>query len=1070
MKAERWQHIERLYHAALERDGDERASFLAEACSGDASLLGEVERLLAANERADSFLDTPALELEAKKLAAERSTSSLGIRINQVLGSYVVLSHLGAGGMGEVWRARDTRLDREVAIKVLPASLANDVDRLRRFEQEARATSALNHPNILTIYDIGKHEGVPFIVAELLEGAELREQLKDGPLQIRRSAEIARQIVEGLEAAHEKGIIHRDLKPENIFVTKSGRVKILDFGIAKLAAPKPKEVDLEAPTKIPMTNPGMIMGTVGYMSPEQVRGREVDHRSDLFSFGVILYEMLTGRRAFRGDSAIEVMSAILKEEPPEISLVNSKVPPQLERIVRRCLEKQPEQRFQTASDLSFALDALSPPSGSPANSVAEMPARNAGGFVSQLLARRYKIIIPALLIILGLAYLLSTWRPFQQGMPQPSAKAMPWYEIGTQALRDGSYYQASEHLQQAIHFDRQFSLAHARLAEALAELDYSDESKNELLIVSSQVSDRSRLTAFDRLTLEAIQYTAVRNLPAAIESYTKMIEIAPDAERPHAYLDLGRAYEKNHEPDKAIESFLNALKYDPQLPTAHLWLGIIYGQRQKDLDKANDSFKRAEELYQDDKEGLKEGLAELFFNRGRIYNGLNRLAEARDQLKRVAEYGNDHQKIRAILELSSISSSAGNFEQAHQEAEEGLSLAQKNKMMNVTTQGYLSLAIIHHSRGDLDKAEAYYNQAIDSARAYGGRKDTAFAQINLGSLLIQQGRLDDGLREVETAQKFFESADYRSEHLQTLMIIAREKRKRGDYEAAQSAYEQLLPLAERSGDRSLVAQVHIEIGRLLIYQERYPEAVTHIDESYRINQSLGLKPKVGYALVNRIYVMWQLGDYRAAHASLGEAYSIANQAVGGEKQLLAQIALSESHLALSEENFKLAIKKSRPYANQAEALPAEVYIWALQILGPAEALSGSVRAGLQHCQEAVTKAESIKDDRLLGEAKLNLARSKAIAGQWQESLTLANQAQELLSRFGRVESEWRAWLVVARSYQSLKQSSQARDAVLKAEETITRLRERWGESAYNLYLTRKDIKPQYAQIKELLSQ
>jgi serine/threonine protein kinase/lipopolysaccharide biosynthesis regulator YciM len=1066
MKAERWKQIEQLYHAALERDGDERASFLAEACSGDASLLGEVERLLAANERADGFLDTPALELEAKNLAAERSTSSLGIRVGQMLGSYLVLSHLGAGGMGEVWRARDTRLDREVAIKVLPASLANDIDRLRRFEQEARATSALNHANILTIYDIGKHEGVPFIVAELLEGAELREQLKDGPLQIRRSVAFAHQIVEGLEAAHEKGIVHRDLKPENIFVTRSGRVKILDFGIAKLSLPNPAQVDLEASTKIQLTNPGMILGTVGYMSPEQVRGREVDHRSDLFSFGVILYEMLTGRRAFRGDSAIEVMSAILKEEPPEINWVNSKVPPQLERIVRRCLEKQPAERFQTASDLRFALEALTTPSMSQIDTLAEMPARKARAFVPQPLARRYKIIIPALLIILGLGYLLSTWRPFQPSMPQPSAKAMPWYVIGTQALRDGSYHQASNYLQKAIEIDAQFSLAHARLAEALAELDYSDESNRELLLVSSQVPDRSRLAAFDRLTLEAIQDTAVRDLPAAIDCYKRMIKLAPAAERAHVYLDLGRAYEKSDEPDKAIECYSKALEYDPQLPTAHLRLGVIYGLRQKDLNNANESFKRAEELFGNN----KEGLAEVFFNRGLIYNGLNRLGEARAELKRVAEYGNDHQKIRAILELSGISSSAGNFEQARQETDEGLSLAQKNKMRNVTTQGYLSLAILYHSRGDLDKAEVYYNQAIDSARAYGGRKDTAFAQINLGSLLIQQGRLEDGLREVETAQKFFESADYRNEQLQTLMIIARGKRKKGDHEAAQSAYEQLLPLAERSGDRSLIAQVHIEIGRLLIYQERYPEAVTHIDESYRINQALGLKPKVGYALVNRIYVMWQLGDYREAHASLGEAYLIANQAAGGEKQLLAQIALSESHLALSEQNYKLAIQKSRPYANQAEALPAEIYIWALQILGSAEALSGSVRAGLQHCQEAVTKAESVKDDRLLGEAKLNLARSKAIAGQWQEALTLANQAQELLSRFGRVESEWRAWLVVARSYQSLKQSAQARDAALKAEETITRLRERWGADAYNLYLTRKDIKPLYAQLKELLSQ
>jgi eukaryotic-like serine/threonine-protein kinase len=275
------------------------------------------------------------------------------------IGPYEILSPLGAGGMGEVYRARDTRLDRAVALKVLPAEFARDADRLKRFEQEARATSVLNHPNILTIYDIGQHEGAPFIVAELLDGAELRAQLSNGALPVRRVLDYAQQIAQGLAAAHEKGVVHRDLKPENLFVTKDGRVKILDFGLAKL---KPQQfslgVDSEAPTQKPLTNPGVVLGTVGYMSPEQVRGQEADQRADLFSFGVILYEMLAGQQAFQGESFAETLAAIVKEEPPDLLEVNSKVPPQFERLVRRCLEKHPERRFQTASDLGFALESL----------------------------------------------------------------------------------------------------------------------------------------------------------------------------------------------------------------------------------------------------------------------------------------------------------------------------------------------------------------------------------------------------------------------------------------------------------------------------------------------------------------------------------------------------------------------------------------------------------------------------------------------------------------------------------------------------------------------------------------
>ncbi|MBI3425686.1 MAG: serine/threonine protein kinase, partial [Acidobacteria bacterium] len=279
------------------------------------------------------------------------------------LGAYEIVAPLGAGGMGEVYRAKDTRLDREVAIKVLPADFANDSDRLKRFEQEARATSALNHPNILTIYDIGNHAGAPYLVAELLEGEELRAHLEAGALPVRKALEYAQQIASGLAAAHAKGIVHRDLKPENLFVTTDGRVKILDFGLAKLKPPKlAGGVDSEAATqnllKKPLTNPGVIMGTVGYMSPEQVRGAEVDHRSDIFSFGMILYEMLAGQRAFNGSSMAELMSAILKEELPELSETNAKISPALDKIVRRCLEKKPERRFQSASDLGFALETL----------------------------------------------------------------------------------------------------------------------------------------------------------------------------------------------------------------------------------------------------------------------------------------------------------------------------------------------------------------------------------------------------------------------------------------------------------------------------------------------------------------------------------------------------------------------------------------------------------------------------------------------------------------------------------------------------------------------------------------
>jgi eukaryotic-like serine/threonine-protein kinase len=275
------------------------------------------------------------------------------------LGPYEVLAPLGAGGMGEVYRTRDPRLERDVAVKVLPSALSADPERLARFGQEARAAAALNHPNILAVYDIGQHEGSPYIVSELLEGETLRERMTSGALPHRKALEVAIQIAHGLAAAHETGIVHRDLKPENIFLTGNGHVKILDFGLAKLTQVEPASSVLTAlPTSPPNTLPGVVLGTAGYMAPEQVRGLAADSRSDIFAFGAILYEMLSGARAFRGDTVIDAMTAILKDDPPDLP-AERRIPPALSRIVDRALEKHPRARFQTASDLAFALEALS---------------------------------------------------------------------------------------------------------------------------------------------------------------------------------------------------------------------------------------------------------------------------------------------------------------------------------------------------------------------------------------------------------------------------------------------------------------------------------------------------------------------------------------------------------------------------------------------------------------------------------------------------------------------------------------------------------------------------------------
>ncbi len=271
---------------------------------------------------------------------------------------YRLIEKIGEGGMGVVWKARDTRLDRDVALKILPDSVAKDSDRLARFEREAKAVAALAHPNILAVYDFGREGDTTYMVTELLDGESLRERLGEGALPARKAAELARQIARGLAAAHKKDFVHRDLKPDNIYITPEGRAKILDFGLAASTLQEDgKARPTDTPTRTELTTPGAVMGTADYMSPEQVRGEKVDHRSDIFSFGSLLYEMIAGRQPFRRDTMAETMTAVLRDDPPSHSADGGELPPGLERVVRRCLEKRPEERFQSASDLAFAVDS-----------------------------------------------------------------------------------------------------------------------------------------------------------------------------------------------------------------------------------------------------------------------------------------------------------------------------------------------------------------------------------------------------------------------------------------------------------------------------------------------------------------------------------------------------------------------------------------------------------------------------------------------------------------------------------------------------------------------------------------
>ena len=356
MKAERWQQVERLYHSTLEKEVGERAAFLAEACAGDEGMRREVESLLAYEDQAENFIESPALEVAANMMAEEQGATVVA---GQTIKHYKIISPLGAGGMGEVYLAEDTRLGRKVALKFLPVLFTQDKGHLRRFEQEARAVAALSHPNVCTIHEVvAAGEGRHCIVMEYVEGVTLKERIAEGRMKVDEALDAAIQVASALFAAHAAGIVHRDIKLENIMLRRDGYVKVLDFGLAKLTERQASLVDTAALTMLANTSPGVVMGTVSYMSPEQARGLPVDARTDIWSLGIVLYEMVAGQKPFEGATPTDVIISIAEREPVPLTRCAPEVPVRLERIVKKALAKDREERYQTAEDMLVDLKGL----------------------------------------------------------------------------------------------------------------------------------------------------------------------------------------------------------------------------------------------------------------------------------------------------------------------------------------------------------------------------------------------------------------------------------------------------------------------------------------------------------------------------------------------------------------------------------------------------------------------------------------------------------------------------------------------------------------------------------------
>ena len=994
--------------------------------------------------------------------------------IGQTISHYRIVGKIGAGGMGVVYLAEDILLGRRVAVKTLNSDRGRDDQQFRsRFLREARAISTLSHQNIANIYDYGETDnGQPYIVMELVKGKTLVDLMLEQSLTIPRSIEIITEVAEALSEAHRNGIVHRDIKPSNIALNERGVVKVLDFGLAKHVVPS--SLGAEIAEMHTQTLEGVVLGTPMYLSPEQALAVDIDARSDLFSLGSVLYELIAGRPAFPGKSEMEICAKVIRDNPPPPSQFNANVPRELEQITLKALAKKPEARYQTAADLISDLQAT----------YTDIQKRGSDQTVTRLLSsasltqpssalatlsdifKRPRLSIGyvaaglVLLLVLGIV----AWRLTRATIHPPTPAAQQLYDKAVEAMRESAYFRASKLLEHAVQEDDAFALAHARLAECWTELDSSDKAQSELIKSLTLIPDPSLLPRVDGLRLQGVTKTVQKEFAKAVDAYRELAASVASNEKALALFDLGRAYERSEQSDKAIENYQLASQLDSRRPAAFLRLGVMFARRAKYADAYN-AFEQAYKLFNIDTN--IEGLTEVLLQRAVALGLEGKSAEARAPLMEALEKSsileNKDKRIRVLLHLSNTEIIAGNVDQAQQYSKQAVELAKANGLDNLTTQGLIDIGNAYLNKGNFASAEQNYTEALRLAELYKGERGKARALLQLASLKSQQGDVEGVRRFFQMALPFYEKGGYRKEIFALYLIIERAETASGGYDAANQRLEELRPLALDEQSKALVEE---DLGGVFADRQNIPEALRHYDESYRIYKTLDMKVSMGFTSNNRASQLWQLAQYDEARAALDDALRIA-QPPGHDPnpQLSALIYLTKSRMALSAEDFGGAIADGTKALEYSAGKLKSIEARAGFTVGLAEARSGRTASGKNKCETAMALAQTLTNYSLLSQAMLAYAEAAMLANDPQTALSNADQAQQRFTAAHQLEGEWRAFVIQSLATQKLGNQNLSLELVEKAKTSLSSLAQSWGNESYSQYVTRPDVKRTLANIR-----
>ena len=771
---------------------------------------------------------------------------------------YRLLELLGRGGMGEVYLADDLKLGRKVAIKFLLPDKTQDAEARRRLLREAQAAASLDHPGICTVFEVDETpDGRIYVAMQYVEGETLASVLERGPMPVRNALSLCADLAEALVAAHHHGVIHRDLKPANVMVMPNGRPKLLDLGIAKVVAHlRPAG---NTTTLTDATAGGTLVGTPGYMSPEQVQQRPVDGRSDLFSLGVVLFECLTGRRAFDGTTTFETIANVLHVHPPAPSSLRPELREGHDELCARLLAKDRDDRFKTADEVVGAIQLL-------------LSETRRGTFVGpDVRARPWWSRHAPVLIVGALAILAAVggwiWtRP--RPLPPVTADAQRWYDRGTDALRDGAYFTAVQSLENAVKASPQHALAFARLAEAHAELDDETAAKDDLVRLSAVVPNESRLPEIERFRLQAARALVLRDVDSAVTLYHRLVDLLPDKSR--AWLDVGRAQEAAGLTTDARQSYANAVAQDKTYAAAYLRLATLHGLEGKRRE-ALDAFLEAERLYRDT--GNAEGATEVMIRRGTFYDGGNEPVAARAELERAQVRSEDaeniYQRLRIQIALSSVTASEGRLEDAQKIAMAAVKEATEHRLETIVADGLVRLAGLIQQRRS-DEAAGLLDQAILLAQRHGSRRIAARARVQLAQVRYMQNRLDEAIVLVDGELPFLQTARYRRTESEALSIKVRALQGLDRLDEARVIVASFLNAADQAKNESEIAQSAGDLASVTTALGDYPGALKLRERVTEIRIRQGDKETLPYHLANRVDLLVRLGRTADAERLLGE--------------------------------------------------------------------------------------------------------------------------------------------------------------------------------------------------------